>query len=302
VSELRSAVEALRSEVLADQPDARIEEDFAELQRSCDLLEMERLRRLAEIDRRRLFERDGHLSTASWLASTFKVPWGSAGEQVRTARALGEMPRTRRAMDAGELSMAAVPMLAAARQAVPEAFVESEEQLVEAARIHSMHDLKRIAAYWKSAVEGERALEGEEKLHERRRLHASVTFLGMVRLDGDLDPEIGEIVLTALRAYLDAEAGSGGAKDGRTPAQRRADALGEILRQWLDLADRPTVGRRAAAHHRDGRCRVVARGISAACWRRSTRAGSALDRCRDRAERPEGGGPPDRRAHSARRG
>jgi hypothetical protein len=30
-------------------------------------------------------------------------------------------------------------------------------------------------------------------------------------------------------------------RDGRTPAQRRADALGEVCRQWLDRADRPTV-------------------------------------------------------------
>jgi len=43
MSELRSAVEALRSETLPDLPDARIEEDFAELQRVCELLELERL-------------------------------------------------------------------------------------------------------------------------------------------------------------------------------------------------------------------------------------------------------------------
>jgi hypothetical protein len=128
------------------------------------------------------------------------------------------MPRTRRAMDSGELSVAAVRMLAAARQTDPEAFRDSEEQLVEAARIHSMNDLKRVAAYWKSSAERERALEGDEKLRERRRLHASVTFLGMVRLDGDLDPEIGEMLMTALRAVMDAEAKSGGAKDGRAPA------------------------------------------------------------------------------------
>ena len=67
MSELRSAVEMLRSESLADLPDARIEEDFAELHRSVEQLEVERLRRLAEIERRRLFERDGHLSAASWL-------------------------------------------------------------------------------------------------------------------------------------------------------------------------------------------------------------------------------------------
>jgi hypothetical protein len=241
MSELRSAVEALRSEPLPDLPDSRIEEDFAELRRAVELLEGEVLRRLAEIDRRRLFERDGHLSAAAWLASTFKVAWGWAREQVSLARALEEMPTTRRALDEGDLSMSAVRVLVKARDAEPEAFRRAEIELVEAARIQSMNDLQRVAAYWRQAVERERALDGDEQLRERRRLHASVSFLGMVRVDGDLDPETGETLLTALRAVLDAEARSRERDDLRTPAQRRADALGEICRQWLDLADRPTV-------------------------------------------------------------
>jgi hypothetical protein len=242
VSEFRSALDQLRSETLAELPDARIEEDFAELQRVAELLEVERLRRLAEIERRRAFERDGHLSAASWLASTYKVTWGSARDQVRTARALEEMPETLRALDEGELSMSAVRILVAARDADPSAFQRCEKELVEAARIHSMNDLQRVAAYWRQAVEREQALEGEEKMRERRRLHASVTFLGMVRVDGDLDPETGETLLTALRAVLDAESRSSREDDDRTPAQRRADALGEICRQWLDLGHRPSVG------------------------------------------------------------
>ena len=240
MSELRSAVDALRSETLPDLPDARLEEDFTELQRAVELLEVERLRRLAEIDRRRLFERDGHLSAASWLASTFKVAWGTAREHLRTARALEEMPQTRQALDAGELSMSAVRVLVATRDADPSAFRDCEAQLVEAARIHSVQDLQRVAAYWRQAVEREQALEGDDKIRERRRLHASISFLGMVRVDGDLDPETGETLLTALRAVLDAESRSRGGDD-RTPAQRRADALGEICRQWLDLAERPSV-------------------------------------------------------------
>ena len=59
-------------------------------------------------------------------------------------------------------------------------------------------------------------------------------------MDGDLDPETGETLLCALRAVLDAESRSGEGDD-RTPGQRRADALGEICRQWLDRAERPTV-------------------------------------------------------------
>ena len=64
----------------------------------------------------------------------------------------------------------------------------------------------------------------------------------MVRLDGDLDPDTGESVLTALRAHQDAEARGSGAGDDRTPDQRMADALGEICRRFLDLGHRPVVG------------------------------------------------------------
>jgi len=241
VSELRSAIEILQVESLADLPDARIEEDFVELQRAAELIDAERLRRLAEIERRGLYTRDGHLSTASWLATRFKVAWGTAREQVRMARALEEMPETRRALDDGDLSMSAVRVLVAARDVDPVSFRDSEALLVDAARIHSMHDLRRAAAYWRQGVERQAALDGEEKLREHRRLHASATFLGMVRLDGTLDPETGETLLTALQAVLDAESRSGPENDDRAPAQRRADALGEICRQWLDLADRPTV-------------------------------------------------------------
>jgi hypothetical protein len=241
VSEPRSAVEALRSEVLADLPDAVVEEDFAELHRTLELLEVERLRRLADIERRRLFERDGNLSAASWLNARFQVAWGSARESVRVARALDEMPLTRRALEEGELSMSAARVLTTAHDLDPDAFSRAEAQLVEAARIHSTGDLQRVTAHWRQLVERQQAVDGETAPHARRRLHASTTFLGMVRGDFDLDPEGGETLLTALRAVLDAESRSRGPDDDRTPAQRRADALVEICRQWLDSADRPVV-------------------------------------------------------------
>lgn len=240
MSELRSVVEGLRAEVLSELPDARIEEDFAELHRASELLEAERLRRLAEIERRRVYERDGHLSAASWLAATFKLGWGTARDQVRVARALEDMPKTRRALEEGLISMCAVRALVGAREADPQAFGGSEAHLVQTARIHSVQDLRRVASYWRQAVEHERGLESDQRIGDRRRLHASTTFLGMVRVDADLDPQTGETLLTALGAVLDAESRTGGTED-RTPAQRRADALGEICRQWLDLAERPTV-------------------------------------------------------------
>ncbi|MBA3690555.1 MAG: DUF222 domain-containing protein [Actinobacteria bacterium] len=242
MSELRSVVEALRAETLPELPDARIEEEFTELQRSLELLEAERLRRLAEIDRRRLFERDGHLSAASWLAVRHRMAWGTARYQVRVGRALEEMPQARAALDAGEVSLAAVRLLATAHGVDREAFARSEGELVDAARRHSIQDLNKVVGFWRERAEHERSPDREDSLRSRRAFHASVSFLGMVRVDGELDPEAGETLLSALGAVQGAETRSRRFDDDRTPAQRRADALGEICRQWLDASDRPMVG------------------------------------------------------------
>src|ERR1041385_4382097 len=99
MSELRSAIDQLRVQELSAQPDAMLEEDFAELVRAGELLEVERLRRLAGADRLRTYARDGFLSAAAWLASTFRTGWNWAREQVRLARSLDQMPRTRSALE-----------------------------------------------------------------------------------------------------------------------------------------------------------------------------------------------------------
>jgi len=242
VSELRSVLEAFRAEVLPELPDARIEEDFAEIQRVGELLELERLRRLAEIERRGLFARDGHLSAAAWLVDRFRLARGSARVATRTARALDQMPLTQRALQAGDVTLSAARVLADAREANPVAFERSEGELVQAARIHSVAGLQRLASFWRERLQRQTDPPGEDGgLRGQRRLHASLTFQGMVRVDGDLDPEGGEALLTALGAVMDAESRSRTDPEMRTPAQRRADALSEICRQWLDRQDRPTI-------------------------------------------------------------
>ena len=134
------------------------------------------------------------------------------------------MPETRRALEAGEISFSAVRLLVAARDAEPDAFEKSEHELVEAACRHAIPDLQRVTAFWRQRAERARSVDSEERLLERRALHASVTFLGMVRVDGDLDPEAGESLLTAIGAVLDSEARSREKDDHRSPAQRRADS------------------------------------------------------------------------------
>jgi hypothetical protein len=213
-----------------------------ELERSARALEAARARCLAEIERRGLHARDGHLSAAAWLARRHGMSQGSADVRVRAARSLEEMPRAAEALARGAISTAAVDALVRARDAAPEAFGRAEEALVRSARSLSHRDLRAELDRWRQEADADAAGRDAEERHARRRFTAVVAADGMIRTDGELDPENGQFVITALRAKVDAST-RGRPDDERTPAQRRADALGEIAREWLDLAERPTLGR-----------------------------------------------------------
>jgi Domain of unknown function (DUF222) len=221
VSSLRSAIDEFCSDELSEEPDARVEEDFLELHGASERIELERLRRLREIDRRRTFERNGYRSTTSWLISELRMAPGMARALVQMCRALQDMPETTVALEAGEISLSAARELVSARELDPEMFSTCEKELVDAARIQTIKNLRTLCQYFRQAVERDHGLQGEEKQKADRNLHASVSFFGMVRLDGDLDPEGGEVVLTAMNAVLDAWA-RGGGEDDRTPV---AEAL-----------------------------------------------------------------------------
>jgi len=239
MSTLRSSLEELRAEDLRFAGDDALVGDLAELERASGALEVERGRRIAEIERRQVHRLDGHLSVASWLTARFRLAWSTAVRQVRQARALEAMPLAREALAEGDLSRSAVDVLVAARESNVEAFGRDEGSLVEAARTMPYAELRRVAAYWREAVEPARFEREHEHRNAMRRLYVSPMLDGMVRVDGDLDPETGQTLITALRSVQDAETRRG--PDVRSAAQRRADALGEICRRWLDGSNRPVV-------------------------------------------------------------
>jgi uncharacterized protein DUF222/HNH endonuclease len=214
---------------------------FAQLQRISEMVEAKRPRWLADQDRRASYRKDGYLSSAAWLADRFKVAAGSAKEQVRVAQALEEMPEVRDSFLGGAVSSGAVRVLAAARETHPEAFALSEGALVEAAMTRPVDELRRVVSEWSEAIDEQSALRQAEALRDKRRLNVCPTPTRMVRVEGELDPESGEAVLTALQAIVDADLRAGGGRDLRTPAQRRADALCELACRYLRSSERPTV-------------------------------------------------------------
>jgi hypothetical protein len=234
--------EALRS--YPDDPssltDDQAAEGFGQLQRISELVEAKRLRWLADQDRRASHRRDGYLSTAAWLADRFRVGAGSAKRQVQVAQALDQMPQVRDSFLSGDVSSSAVQVLAEAHREHPGEFTASEQTLLNAAATKPVPELRRLVSDWVQAVD-EKSPDRAEILRSRRRLDVCPTPARMVRVEGELDPEGGEALLTALQAMVDAELRAGTGMDLRTPAQRRADALCELAHRYLQTPDRPGV-------------------------------------------------------------
>ena len=238
MSSLRSVLDELRSDELASLSDQELAVRVDELERAARVIGAERARCLVEVERRGVHAADGQLSAATWLAHRHGISQGAAAAQVQVARALVEMPRVAGALAEGEISGSAVEALVRARDAAPKAFVLD---VVGSAKSLSHRDLRVALERWRDGVDAAHAARDEEERHARRRFTAVVGVDGMVRTEGELDPENGQVVITALRAKVDAWS-RGRTDDTRLPAQRRADALGEICREWLDLADRPVTG------------------------------------------------------------
>ncbi len=242
MSTLRSALDELRAEDLRSLSDEALAGHLDEIERAGRIIEAERGRGLAEFERRKAYALR-RPPVGSGLARP--QPGDSrrgAEATVRRALALEQMPEVARAFAEGEVSGSAVDELARAHEVAPEAFARSEPALVEAARSMGFGELRRVAESWREAADPERAVQDEDERHERRRLDVCPDANGMVGLHGELDSEDGQGLITAIRAQMDAETRSAKGPDARTPTQRRADALGEICRQWLSSRDRPTVG------------------------------------------------------------
>jgi Domain of unknown function (DUF222)/HNH endonuclease len=180
------------------------------------------------------------VSLTAWLAHRAGMPTWAAARHVRLARALVGMPRTSAVLGGGGMSVAAAELLLSAREADADAFARSEEGLVDLAKRLPTHDLRRALERWRALADAAADEDVAARRFERRRLFVSATLDGMVRINGDLDVETGQTVVTAIRALTDAWVRSD-PDDRRSPAQRRADALGEVCRGYLDAPGRPSV-------------------------------------------------------------
>jgi hypothetical protein len=152
--------------------------------------------------------------------------------RLTVATSLREMPETRAAFAAGEVSEPRVRLLAEAHRLAPEQFTRDESRLVAQAAAASAQRLPQVLGDWRRQADPGGAEADPARLFAQRALHLSPAWSGMVHVDGDLDPEGGSVVLAALRSL--SEPASSDPRDARSPQQCRADALVEICRRHLD--------------------------------------------------------------------
>jgi hypothetical protein len=215
------------------------------LHRHLERLEAARTRATAAFDASRMWEADGAHTAAAWISTRCHLPKGTARRQVSRGRQLRDMPAVEETWLAGDVSSAHVDLLCRARtEATAEAFARDEEMLCEQARSLRYHQFAKVVDYWRSRADPDGAEGDADKVKDGRRFHLSPSFQGKYFLEGMLDPISGAVVEKTLKGIEDElfdkdwnEAKQRLGREptvadlGRSPAQRRADALVEMARR-----------------------------------------------------------------------
>jgi len=200
-------------------------------------------RRVGRIHAGGFVKDDGAVSTLAWLRTRLRLGGGAGTALVKAGAGLGGLTDTEAALQAGEISVEHAAVLADALAELGQTVMAGgvEKILLEYARQEPPAVLRRLLREIAlMLMSQDDALKRQEKLHTNRQLTASMTLGGAVSVHAILDPVQGETLLAALAAYTAGPDPDGFA--GRTPGQRRADALADICGAALANPDRPTTG------------------------------------------------------------
>ena len=186
-----------------------------------------------------LWELDASTSMVAWLRTHGGLSAASASSLARTARKLRSLPVVAGAWLDGSLSGGQVQAVTAnVHDAAVELFAEHEAEVVPALTELSVPDMAMAMSAWAARAAALRDDKGSDE--PVRSAHLSQTLDGRWRLDGAFDAEAGAVIAAAvgLAASPDAEG------EARSAPERRADALADVCRFFLDHRGAMAQGRR----------------------------------------------------------
>ena len=187
------------------------------------------------------WEVSGYRTVGAALSHRARIRHAEANQTVQLARSLKAMPVVSDALGGGEISLCHARRLAKA--SARDGFSDVEALLCDHARRLSYAAFDKAVSYWEHLVDTNAADHDATFKEQRREFHASMTFDGMGRLDGWLDPISfdefrsaldrieAELFNNDLRGAQAEHVHKHAAELWRTPAQRRADALIEMARR-----------------------------------------------------------------------
>jgi hypothetical protein len=192
---------------------------LVELRALQERLNAEIVRAVAECDAVDAWA-ESALGGVSWLASRTGMVRHAAARLLRTARHTNRFEPTAKALDAGDVTVPEVELLAAAAHRREALYDRDEATLLEAAALVEVQDLPTAIRRWSALADDELAREEAAFAFERRGFTLSPTTGGCA-VSGFLDPEAA----ATIGAILDETQPPDGCGDTRSVAQRRADAL-----------------------------------------------------------------------------
>lgn len=218
---LREALAAFDPGLFRGDDCAAAAEELAATENACAAARARAAARAGECG---VHRQKGFADAADWLARATGTSKVEARSAMETARALRDMPDTKAAVDAGELSLAQAQELARTEAECP----GSEVELLDVARNGSLKTLKeRARKYRLEAIDPE---ELHARQHQARTFRHWRTDLGMVGFAGALPPEIGLPFVNRLDAEADRvrrQARREGQQEGRDA--HAADALMRLV-------------------------------------------------------------------------
>jgi len=241
--DLISEVQLLSAQFAATLAGSSVSDQLKGMRTLIDRLEAAWLATAADFDQAAGTLDDGVVTLAAWMRHHCRIAPGEASSRAKVAAAItvGPLQTTGAAMKAGEISWRHAAVIQATTRDCPEAKRdEAEHALQQPAKELDPMLLRRVGAELLHRLDVDRAEAAAVRRLERRGLDVAETFDGMVAVNGLLDPLTGATLLSALDAKVSPTRGDD--NDLRTWPQRRADALSEICREWMEFGNTPQVG------------------------------------------------------------
>ena len=176
-----------------------------------------------------------NVSPVGWVSEICAISRNSASDRLCVGEQIESLPKVAEALRTGEIGYQPVAVICHLNEQLAEKGEKIvEEDWVEYARKFSVKEMRYLAASARHVVDPDGFVRHANEDFEERSLHISQTGSIFV-INGQLDPVGG----AALKTAIDSLSKRHAPDDDRTPRQRRADALVEIVVHAMDEGKLP---------------------------------------------------------------